>query len=404
MNEIVVIGSGQAAIQTVMSLKRNEFTGSIKVIGEEDHLPYQRPPLSKDFLLEEYKPERVSLKKKEFYEENGVDLILGKRAESIDTILKEITLCDENKIRYDQLVIATGSRVRKINVPGSDKKGIYYLRDLDDANALKQRLKKNKKMVIVGAGYIGLEVASVAASLGVEVTVIEMANRVMNRTVDTMISSYYQKLHESHGVKIHLDNGLEAFEGDDSVNAVLCSDGLMLEAELVVIGAGVLPNQEIAIEAGLECNNGIMVNEFGETSTAHVYDCGDCTNHPNKGLNTRLRLESVHNAMEQSKTVANTIMGNKEPYDQVPWFWSDQYDHKLQLVGISGDHDEVVMRGLESEQKFLLFYLKNSELIAVNAINSSKEFLICRKLVANKVKISSDVIKDQSVNLNDLLL
>ena len=404
MNEIVVIGSGQAAIQTVMSLKRNEFTGSIKVIGEEDHLPYQRPPLSKDFLLEEYKPERVSLKKKEFYEENGVDLILGKRAESIDTILKEITLSDENKIRYDQLVIATGSRVRKLNVPGSDKKGIYYLRDLDDANALKQRLKKNKKMVIVGAGYIGLEVASVAASLGVEVTVIEMANRVMNRTVDPMISSYYQKLHESHGVKIHLDNGLKAFEGDDSVNAVLCSDGLMLEAELVVIGAGVLPNQEIAIEAGLECNNGIMVNEFGETSTAHVYACGDCTNHPNKGLNTRLRLESVHNAMEQSKTVANTIMGNKEPYDQVPWFWSDQYDHKLQLVGISGDHDEVVMRGLESEQKFLLFYLKNSELIAVNAINSSKEFLICRKLVANKVKISSDVIKDQSVNLNDLLL
>ena len=404
MNEIVVIGSGQAAIQTVMSLKRNEFTGSIKVIGEEDHLPYQRPPLSKDFLLEEYKPERVSLKKKEFYEENGVDLILGKRAESIDTILKEITLGDENKIRYDQLIIATGSRVRKLNVPGSDKKGIYYLRDLDDANALKQRLKKNKKMVIVGAGYIGLEVASVAASLGVEVTVIEMANRVMNRTVDPMISSYYQKLHESHGVKIHLDNGLKAFEGGDSVNAVLCSDGLMLEADLVVIGAGVLPNQEIAIEAGLECNNGIMVNEFGETSTAHVYACGDCTNHPNKGLNTRLRLESVHNAMEQSKTVANTIMGNKEPYDQVPWFWSDQYDHKLQLVGISGDHDEVVMRGLESEQKFLLFYLKNSELIAVNAINSSKEFLICRKLVANKVKISSDVIKDQSVNLNDLLL
>ena len=404
MNEIVVIGSGQAAVQTIMSLKKNEFSGSIKVIGEEDHLPYQRPPLSKDFLLEEYKPERVSLKKKEFYEENGVDLILGKRAESIDTILKEITLSDENKIRYDQLVIATGSRVRKLNVPGSDKKGLYYLRDLDDANALKQRLKKNKKMVIVGAGYIGLEVASVAASLGVEVTVIEMANRVMNRTVDPMISSYYQKLHESHGVKIHLDNGLKAFEGGDSVNAVLCSDGLMLEADLVVIGAGVLPNQEIAIEAGLECNNGIMVNEFGETSTAHVYACGDCTNHPNKGLNTRLRLESVHNAMEQSKTVANTIMGNKEPYDQVPWFWSDQYDHKLQLVGISGDHDEVVMRGLESEQKFLLFYLKNSELIAVNAINSSKEFLICRKLVANKVKISSDVIKDQSVNLNDLLL
>jgi len=404
MNEIVVIGSGQAAVQAVMSLKRNEFTGSIKIIGEEGHLPYQRPPLSKDFLLEEYKPERVSLKKKEFYEENGIDLILGKRAETIDTSLKEIVLSDENKINYDQLIIATGSRVRKLNVPGSEKTGIYYLRDLNDANALKKQIKKSKKMVVVGAGYIGLEVASVAASLGIEVTVIEMANRVMNRTVDPVISSYYQKLHESHGVKIHLDNGLKEFQGKESVNAVLCSDGLKLDADVVVVGAGVLPNQEIAMDAGLKCENGITVNEYGETSDQDVYACGDCTNHPNKTLNTRLRLESVHNAMEQSKTVASTIMGNRDPYDQIPWFWSDQYDHKLQLVGISGEHDEIVMRGLESEQKFLLFYLKNSVLIAVNAINSSKEFLICRKLVANKVKISSDVLKDQSVNLNDLLL
>ena len=217
MNEIVVIGSGQAAVQAVMSLKRSEFSGSIKIIGEEDHLPYQRPPLSKDFLLEGYRPERVSLKKVEFYEENEVDLILGKRAESIDTSLKEIVLSDEIKINYDQLILATGSRVRKLNVPGSDKKGLYYLRGLDDANALKHRLKKSKQMVIVGAGYIGLEVASVATSLGVKVTVIEMADRVMNRTVDPVISSYYQKLHESHGVKIHLDNGLKEFEGDDSV-------------------------------------------------------------------------------------------------------------------------------------------------------------------------------------------
>jgi len=404
MNEIVVIGSGQAAVQAVMSLKRNEFTGSIKIIGEEGHLPYQRPPLSKDFLLEEYKPERVSLKKKEFYEENGIDLILGKRAETIDTSLKEIVLSDENKINYDQLIIATGSRVRKLKVPGSEKTGIYYLRDLNDANALKKQIKKSKKMVVVGAGYIGLEVASVAASLGIEVTVIEMANRVMNRTVDPVISSYYQKLHESHGVKIYLDNGLKEFQGKESVNAVLCSDGLKLDADVVVVGAGVLPNQEIAMDAGLKCENGITVNEYGETSDQDVYACGDCTNHPNKTLNTRLRLESVHNAMEQSKTVASTIMGNRDPYDQIPWFWSDQYDHKLQLVGISGEHDEIVMRGLESKQKFLLFYLKNSVLIAVNAINSSKEFLICRKLVANKVKISSDVLKDQSVNLNDLLL
>ena len=404
MNKIVVIGSGQAAVQFAVSLRRQEFQGSIKIIGEETHLPYQRPPLSKEFLLEEYKTERVVLKKLEFYENNNIDLILGEPAESIHVNKREINFHDGRKINYDKLILATGSRVRKLEVPGSDKAGIYYLRDLNDAKALKQRLKRSKKMVVVGAGYIGLEVASVAANLGIEVSIIEMANRVMNRTVDPIISSYYHKLHENHGVKIYLANGLKEFQGKNSVDKVLCSDGLELEANFVVVGAGVLPNQEIASNAGLECDNGIMVNEFGETSDKNVYACGDCTNHPNESLGTRLRLESVHNAMEQSKTVANSIMGNKNPYNQIPWFWSDQYDHKLQLVGISGEHDEVILRGSESEKNFLLFYLRNSKLIAVNAVNSPKEFLISRKLVANKVKISSDVIRDQSINLNDLLL
>jgi 3-phenylpropionate/trans-cinnamate dioxygenase ferredoxin reductase subunit len=226
----------------------------------------------------------------------------------------------------------------------------------------------------------------------------------MSRTVDPLISDYYHSLHENNGVNIHLEHGLKSITGKRNVEKVFCTNNLELDADIVVIGAGVIPNDELASTAGLTCENGIVVNEFGQTEDENIYACGDCTNHPNKILGRKLRLESVHNAMEQSKAVASSITGLEEPYNQVPWFWSDQYDHKLQIVGLSGDHDEVIMRGSQSEQSFLLFYLKNKEIIAVNAINSSKEFLISKKLVENKVIISSDIISDQSVQLNDLLL
>ena len=241
-----------------------------------------------------------------------------------------------------------------------------------------------------------------ATESGLAVTVIEMAERVMNRTVDPLISEYYKKLHEKHGVEIHLNTPLEAFGGTKSVSKVFCSN-LALNADCVVVGAGILPNQEIALDAGLKCDNGIWVNEFCKTEDDNIYACGDCTNHPNKSLNTRLRLESVHNALEQGKTVASSLLKKNIAYNQVPWFWSDQYDHKLQIVGISGDHDKVVKRGGEENRSFLLFYLKKNKLIAVDAVNNPKEFMICKKLVANKIKISSDYISDPSINLSELL-
>ncbi|MFL2701235.1 MAG: NAD(P)/FAD-dependent oxidoreductase [Gammaproteobacteria bacterium] len=404
MEELVVIGGGQAAIQCVASLRKEGYSGSITLVGEENHLPYQRPPLSKGFLSGATESDRLYLKKIEFFQENSIQLNLGVTADRIDRDNCIVHLSDDKSIGYDKLVLATGSRVRKLKFPGSDLEGINYLRGIDDAESLKDGLLKSKNLVIVGAGYIGLEVAAVATEFDTKITVIEMADRVMNRTVDPIISDYYQELHSKNGVDFILNESLEKVDGDKAVEQVICSGGSSIQADILVIGAGVIPNIELAEESELNCDNGISVNEYGQTEDSKIFACGDCTNHPNEKLNRRLRLESVHNAMEQSKTVATSVMGNRTAYNQIPWFWSDQYDHKLQIVGLSGDHDEVLIRGNQEESKFMLFYLKGEELIAVDAVNNPKEFLICRKLVENKVKISSDDILNQSKNLNDLII
>tara|TARA_B100000427_G_scaffold309647_1_gene298829 strand:- start:427 stop:1107 length:681 start_codon:yes stop_codon:yes gene_type:complete len=225
----------------------------------------------------------------------------------------------------------------------------------------------------------------------------------MNRTVDPQISEYYKNLHESHGVDFQFNNSLKEIVGSKKVEKVICSDGAEIKADMVIIGAGILPNVEIAEEAGINCENGIIVDEFAKTNLDIVFACGDCTNHPNKLLNRNLRLESVHNAMEQAKTAAYSILGNPVEYNQIPWFWSDQYDHKLQIVGLSGEHDAVTIRGNIKESKFMLFYTKEDKLIAVDSVNNPKEFLICRKLVANKVKMNAEMISDLKMDLNDLI-
>ena len=404
MESIVIVGGGQAGIQSAISLRRLGHEGSIVIIGDEAHPPYQRPPLSKGYLLDETKLERVYLKKEIFYEENKIDLILDTKVESINRKDKCVTLSNKKIIIYDKLIIAAGSRVRKLQVPGVEKNGVHYLRGLDDANKLKADLKNKKELVIIGAGYIGLEVGAVAASLGLKTSIIDIADRVMSRTVDPIISNYYQSLHEKNGVNFFFKHGLQAIEGNKNIEKVVCNNGLELDADMVVIGAGVIPNETLASDSGLICDNGIVVNEYGQTEDINMYACGDCTNHPNKILGRKIRLESVHNAMEQPKAVASSLLGQNEPYNQVPWFWSDQYDHKLQIVGLSGDHDEVIMRGTEAERSFLLFYLRNKQLIAVNAVNSPKEFLISKKLVVKKDIINVDLLKNQSVDLNELLL
>ena len=403
MENLLIIGAGQSAIQCISTLKKEGYSGSITLVGEEEHLPYQRPPLSKGFLEDSLNKERLYFKKLEFFTENKVQLYLGLSAEKLEIDNQKVYLSDNSELEFDKLVFATGSRVRYLDFPGSELKSIFYLRDLDDAEAIKKDLETSENLVIIGAGYIGLEAAAIAAKKNKKVTIIEMADRVMNRTVDPQISEYYLNLHESYGVKFHFNTSLETINEVSNSLEVVCSDGTEVKADSVLIGAGVVPNIELAEEAGIYCDNGIIVNEFGQTNFKNIYACGDCTNHPNKILNKNLRLESVHNAMEQAKTVASSVMNNRMEYSQVPWFWSDQYDHKLQIVGLSGDHDLVTMRGNTNDAKFMLFYTKDEELIAVDAINNPKEFLISRKLVANKVKIKPKVISDLNTNLNDLI-
>lgn len=404
MNNLVIIGTGQSAAQCALTLRRNMFKDNITMIGEEKHLPYQRPPLSKEFLSGEVSLERVFMKSKEFFDQNDVTIFTSTPVISIDRNKKILSLSNQEDLTYNKLVIATGSRVRKLNVEGSSLKNISYLRSIEDANRLKEYFKFGKKLVIVGAGYVGLEVAATAVKKGINVTLIEMENRIMSRTVDPVISKYFDSLHRQNGVEIFLEAALEKFEGKDAVERVICSNGQIIEADGVLIGVGILPNQELAESAGLNCNNGILVDEFGRTEDTSIFACGDCTNHPNTYLNKNLRLESVHNALEQAKTVAMSLLGKQEKYNQVPWFWSDQYDKKLQIVGFSDDHDELVIRGSIEEDNFMLFFLKEGKLIAVNAVNNPKEFLICKKLVANKQKISSDAISNQSVDLKELLI
>jgi len=403
MENLLIIGAGQSAIQCISTLKKEGYSGSITLVGEEEHLPYQRPPLSKGFLEDSIGKERLYFKKLEFFTENKVQLYLGLSAETLEIDKQKVYLSDNSELEFDKLVFATGSRVRYLDFPGSELKSIFYLRDLDDAETIKKDLETSDNIVIVGAGYIGLEAAAIAAKKNKIVTIIEMANRVMNRTVDPQISEYYLNLHQSYGVKFHFNTSLETINKLSDSLEVVCSDGTEVKADSVLIGAGVVPNVELAEKAGIHCDNGIIVDEFGQTNFKNIYACGDCTNHPNKILNKNLRLESVHNAMEQAKTVASSVMNNPMEYSQVPWFWSDQYDHKLQIVGLSGDHDLVTMRGNTSDAKFMLFYTKDEELIAVDAINNPKEFLISRKLVANKVKIKPNVISDPDTNLNDLI-
>ena len=403
MENLVIVGAGQSAIQCITSLRKEDYPGLITLVGEEEHLPYQRPPLSKGFLEDTVSNERLYFKKLEFFIENKVQLKLGTKAEEIDIENNNIHLSDNTKLSFDKLVFATGSSVRKLDFPGKDLNSIHYLRGLDDALSIKKDLQTSQNIVVVGAGYIGLEVAAIAAKQNKSVTVIEMADRVMNRTVDPQISDYYLNLHQKNGVTFKFNTSLQEIIGTNNPEKVVCSDGSEVAADMVVIGAGIMPNVELAENAGLSCDNGIVVNEFGKTDHADIYACGDCTNHPNKLLNKKIRLESVHNAMEQSKTVASSIINQSIAYNQIPWFWSDQYDHKLQIVGLSGDHDKVIMRGDMSEAKFMLFYTKDDKLIAVDAVNNSKEFLICKKLVANKVTIKPDEISNPAKNLNDLI-
>ena len=401
-NTIVIAGAGHGAGQVVASLKQHKFDGKIILVGDEPYLPYQRPPLSKKYLAGELPPERLYFKPASFYEDPQVEVRLETRIASIDRSARVVTTSDDEEIGYDKLVLALGSRVRKVPADGADLPGIHYLRSIADVDAIREDMSSNRNVVIVGAGYIGLEVAAVCCQHGLQVSVLGMEDRVMSRVVSPNVSDYYQLRHTERGVRLMLSTGLAGFEGRRRVRKVLTTDDQALPADFVVVGVGILPNMELAAAAGLDTADGVIVDDRCQTSDPDIYAIGDCTFHPNDIYGRRLRLESVHNALEQAKTAASNICGVDSSYCQVPWFWSDQYDIKLQIAGLSEGYDDVVLRGDPSGGSFACFYLADSILIAVDAINSPREFMQSKRLIAERARPPVDALANPDIQIKDL--
>lgn len=404
MKETVVIaGAGHAAGQLVVSLKQKKYDGKIVLVGDEPYLPYQRPPLSKKFLAGAMEAERLFVKPASFYDDTNIELRLETQISAIDRDGKCLHSSDGDEIPYGKLVLALGSRARQLPVEGAKLKCIHYLRSIADVEHIREDFQSGRRLVVVGAGYIGLEVAAVAQQAGLDVTVIEMANRVMSRVVSPEISDFYQIEHTNQGVKFRLSTGVSAFAGKKRVKSVTTSEGEEIPADIVVIGVGILPNTELATEAGLDVDNGIVVDDHCQTGDPDVYAVGDCTLHPNAIYGRRLRLESVHNAVEQAKTAAANICGQETSYSQVPWFWSDQYDLKLQIAGLSEGYDSVAIRGNPVERSFSCLYLKENRLIAVDAINAPRDFVQSKQLIADGIEIDPGSLDDATTALKDLV-
>jgi 3-phenylpropionate/trans-cinnamate dioxygenase ferredoxin reductase subunit len=406
LQRIVIVGAGQAAAQAIDTLRRKGFTGSITLVGAEAHLPYQRPPLSKKYLSGALEQERLLLRPAHFYADHRVDVRLGRRAVRIDRAGRQVQLDDGTALEYDTLLLATGSKPREIATPGGHLGGIHYLRSIADVDRIRSELSSGRRLVIVGGGYIGLEVAATAREMGVSVTVLEMAERVMNRVTCPEVSAFYQAEHSKHGVNIVCNARVQAFDRHGSghqVRAVVCEDGSEHPADLVLVGVGVVPNDELAQNAGLECMNGVVVDQHCRTADPHVFAAGDCTYHPNIHYGRRMRLESVDNAFEQGASAALNMLGTPTPHDKVPWFWSDQYDLKMIIVGISQGFDSTVMRGSPASRSFSVCYLFGGELLAVDTINAPKEQMAARKLVAARARPDAAKLADIAVPLKDCL-
>jgi len=401
----VIIGAGQAGYQCAESLRLEGYEGTITLVGEESHLPYQRPPLSKDYLLGQTNAERILYRPKEFYEQSRVTLELSARVQSIDPAQKTVTLADGRALSFEALILATGARVRKLPIAGGEEPdGICYLRTLDDVDDIGARLETVQNVIVIGAGFIGLEFASVARKLGKKVTVLEAMERVMARVVQPELSLFFADLHKSHGVEIMSSAKITKILVKDShVCGVKTNSGQELEADLVVVGIGVLPNQELAEQTGIACGNGIIVNEFGQTSFADIYACGDCASYEHPFVGQAVRLESVQNAGDQARAVAGKVTGQDKPYVAVPWFWSDQYDVKMQMAGLSIGCDRHVVRGDLSSGRFSLWHYREGQLRAVEAISAPRDYVVGRMLLEKKKNPSPEQASDPEFNLKTLL-
>jgi 3-phenylpropionate/trans-cinnamate dioxygenase ferredoxin reductase component len=398
---ILIIGGGQAGAQAIDTLRREGFEGRIVLVSEERELPYQRPPLSKKFLAGELAADRLPFRHQSFYDEHRIDLALGIRAIRLDPAARRVALSNGEEVGYDRLLLCLGAISRQLTCPGSELPGVHYLRGISDVPGIQEGLKPGARTVIIGGGYIGLETAATARKMGCAVTVLEMADRVMNRVVASNVSEYFAHEHRSQGIKLICNTRVVRLEGGTRVERVVCADGSIYEADTLVVGVGAVANMRLAAEAGLLCENGIVVDEYCRTSDPLIYAAGDCTYHPSLRFDMRVRLESVDNAFEQAKTAAQNLLGRPTVHDRVPWFWSDQFDNKLLIVGLSQGHDQQVTRGDPATRCFTVCYLKGGELQAVEAVNHPKDYMAARKLIAERARPDPNRLADPLVAMKD---
>ena len=384
MSGVVIIGAGQAAAQCAISLRQGGFAEAVVMVGDEPFPPYQRPPLSKKFLTERSKTDSLFLRPETFWHDRKVEPILSVAAKSVNLHARNVTLADGRTLSYGALVLATGTCARRLPLSGVDLPGVFSLRAIGDVQRLRPALDAVSRVVIVGGGYIGLEVAAVMRAEGREAIVLEAEDRVLKRVTAPEVSAFFDRFHRERGVDIRLGARLAAIVGEARVRALRLADGTEIATELVLLATGAQPNVELANEAGLACADGIVVDELARASAPDVYAIGDCTRFPSRRYGRNLRLESVQNAIDQAKTAASTILGKAQPYDPVPWFWSDQYEIKLQIAGLLDGYDKVDMIGDPVQAKFSAEYRKNGRLIAVDAINDGRAHMLSRRQIAEE--------------------
>jgi 3-phenylpropionate/trans-cinnamate dioxygenase ferredoxin reductase component len=404
---VAIIGAGQAGAEVATLVRQNGHKGRIILFGDENVLPYMRPPLSKAFLAGEIGADALIYKARIAYDKAEVELQLGRRVTAIDRAAKRLSLEGGEEVDYGRLVIATGGRARKLDVPGAELGNIFYLRTIADVELLQPQISAGRRLVIIGAGYVGLEVAAVAIKRGLKVTVLEAAPRVLARVTAPEVSAFYERFHRAAGVEIQTGVAVSGFTADStgaSVGAVQCEGGIEIPADFALVGVGLVPNTELAQAAGLAIEGGIMVDAFSRTSDPDIFAIGDCAVHAEHGfLRRKIRLESVPNALEQARAAAACITGKPLPPAVAPWFWSDQYDLKLQMAGISDGYDELAIRGSTTGSSFIAFYLREGRVIAADAINRPSEFMASKRLIGDRVKASTADLSDEAVSLKSLI-
>ena len=395
----IIVGASHAGVSLALQLRKEGWTAPIKLIGEESELPYHRPPLSKEHLAGKKDLDAMSLRPAKIYADNAIDLLISTRVDSIDTEKREVQLESGETLGYNKLALCTGASVREL-ILTRDLEKVFTIRTAADIAQLGPHVRKGRRALVIGGGYIGLEAAAVLAQQDVSVTVLEMSERILQRVTSPAMSSYIQQLHESHGVEIHTGVEIDSIQEEGEEKLIVCVSGTEFRADFLIVGIGVLANASLALQAGIQVDGGIKVNEYCRSSDEHVYAAGDCTVHPSLIYQRQIGLESVQNAKDQARVAAANICGREQVYDAVPWFWSDQYSIKLQMAGLNTNYDQVVMRGTAEggdDASFAIFYLQEGVLIAADCVARPKEFMVSKKLIKERATISAEHLQNEDL-------